>query len=64
MHHSPSSATRSVAGAGSKSDTAGDGFYATFDGPSRAIRSAMEIVDGVRDLGIEIRAGVHTVSTR
>ncbi len=45
---------------GFENDTAGDGFYATFEGPARAIRSAMEIVDRVRDLGIEIRAGVHT----
>lgn len=41
-------------------DTAGDGFYATFDGPARAIRCALEITDRVRTLGIEIRAGVHT----
>jgi class 3 adenylate cyclase len=45
---------------GLESDTAGDGFYATFDGPARAIRCAMEIGHRVRDLGIEIRAGVHT----
>ena len=45
---------------GLESDTAGDGFYATFDGPARAIRCAIEIGDRVRDLGIEIRAGVHT----
>ena len=41
-------------------DTAGDGFFATFDGPARAVRCAMEIRDAVRGLGIEIRAGVHT----
>jgi class 3 adenylate cyclase len=45
---------------GIENDTAGDGFYATFDGPARAIRCVHEIVDRVRDLGIEIRAGVHT----
>ncbi len=45
---------------GFENDTAGDGFYATFDGPARAIRCAMEIAERVRDLGIEIRAGVHT----
>jgi class 3 adenylate cyclase/pimeloyl-ACP methyl ester carboxylesterase len=45
---------------GTEMDTAGDGFYATFDGPARAIRSAFEICDRVRALGIEIRAGVHT----
>ncbi len=38
----------------------GDGFLATFDGPARAIRCARAIRDGVRALGIEIRAGLHT----
>lgn len=41
-------------------DTTGDGFLATFDGPARAIRCARAIVDGVHDLGISIRAGLHT----
>jgi pimeloyl-ACP methyl ester carboxylesterase/class 3 adenylate cyclase len=41
-------------------DTAGDGFMASFDGPARAIRCAQAIAEGVRPLGIEIRAGVHT----
>ena len=45
---------------GLESSTAGDGFYATFDGPARAIRCAMEVAHRVVDLGIEIRAGVHT----
>ncbi len=45
---------------GLESSTAGDGFYATFDGPARAIRCAVEIGRRVLDLGIEIRAGVHT----
>ena len=45
---------------GVENDTAGDGFYATFDGPARAIRCATEVSERVRDLGIEIRAGVHT----
>jgi class 3 adenylate cyclase len=45
---------------GEEKDTAGDGFFATFDGPARAIRCADAIVDGVRPLGLEIRAGVHT----
>jgi class 3 adenylate cyclase len=45
---------------GAEYDTAGDGFYATFDGPARAVRCAVDIVERVRDLGIEIRAGVHT----
>jgi class 3 adenylate cyclase len=41
-------------------DTAGDGFFATFDGPARAIRCAQALVNGVRELGLEVRAGVHT----
>lgn len=45
---------------GTEIDTAGDGFFATFDGPARAVRCAEHIADAVRPLGIEIRAGVHT----
>jgi len=45
---------------GQENDTAGDGFYATFDGPVRAIRCAFDVTERVRDLGIEIRAGIHT----
>jgi pimeloyl-ACP methyl ester carboxylesterase/class 3 adenylate cyclase len=45
---------------GREIDTAGDGFLATFDGPARAIRCACAIVDGVRDIGFSIRAGLHT----
>jgi class 3 adenylate cyclase len=45
---------------GREVDTAGDGFFATFDGPARAIRCAKAIVDDVSRLGIEVRAGVHT----
>ncbi|HSC74454.1 MAG TPA: adenylate/guanylate cyclase domain-containing protein [Gaiellaceae bacterium] len=45
---------------GREIDTAGDGFFATFDGPARGIRSAKAIVDSVRTLGLEIRAGLHT----
>ena len=45
---------------GNEVDTAGDGVYATFDGPARAIRCALDISDRVRELGIEIRAGIHT----
>lgn len=41
-------------------DTAGDGFFATFDAPGRAVRCALALRDGVRELGLEIRAGVHT----
>jgi class 3 adenylate cyclase len=45
---------------GREVDTAGDGFLATFDGPARAIRCAREIADGLRDVGLEVRAGLHT----
>jgi pimeloyl-ACP methyl ester carboxylesterase/class 3 adenylate cyclase len=45
---------------GREIDSAGDGFFATFDGPARAIRCAAAIVDGVRELGIQVRAGLHT----
>lgn len=45
---------------GAENDTVGDGFYAAFDGPARAIRCALEVAERVRDLGIEVRAGVHT----
>ena len=38
----------------------GDGFLATFDGPARAIRCALALRDAVRELGIELRAGLHT----
>jgi class 3 adenylate cyclase len=38
----------------------GDGILATFDGPARAIRCAQAICQGVRSLGLEARAGVHT----
>jgi len=45
---------------GREVDTAGDGFLASFDGPARAIRCATAIVEGVRALGLEVRAGLHT----
>jgi len=45
---------------GKEVDTAGDGFFASFDGPARAIRCACAIADSVRELGLEIRAGLHT----
>jgi class 3 adenylate cyclase len=40
--------------------TLGDGFLATFSGPSRAIGAACAIRDHVRNLGVEVRAGLHT----
>jgi len=41
-------------------DTAGDGFFVRFDGPARGIRCAVAIRDALRDLGLEIRLGLHT----
>lgn len=41
-------------------DTAGDGFFCRFDGPARAIGCAQRVVDGARELQLEVRAGVHT----
>jgi class 3 adenylate cyclase len=45
---------------GKETNTTGDGFLATFDGPARAVHCALSIVLAVRQLGIEVRAGVHT----
>jgi class 3 adenylate cyclase len=45
---------------GRELDTAGDGFFASFDGPARGVRCACAITEGVRDLGLEVRAGLHT----
>ena len=45
---------------GREIDNAGDGFFAAFDGPARAVRCAQSIVDAVRPLEIEVRAGLHT----
>jgi class 3 adenylate cyclase len=45
---------------GQEIDTAGDGFFAIFDGPARAIHCACAIREAVRSLGISIRAGLHT----
>jgi class 3 adenylate cyclase len=44
---------------GREIDTAGDGFLAIFDQPAQAIHCACAISDAVRQLGIEIRAGLH-----
>jgi len=44
---------------GREIDTAGDGLFAAFDGPARAIRCACRIRDEVRPLGLEIRSGLH-----
>ena len=44
---------------GKELDTAGDGFFAVFDRQAESIRCAVEIVDGVREIGLEVRAGLH-----
>jgi class 3 adenylate cyclase len=45
---------------GREVDMAGDGVFATFDGPARAVRCASAIADGLKALGLDVRAGVHT----
>jgi len=45
---------------GQEVNTTGDGFFATFDGPARAIRCALATRDALRSLGLEVRAGLHT----
>jgi class 3 adenylate cyclase len=45
---------------GRELDTSGDGFLTAFDGPARAVRFACRAREAVRDLGIEIRSGIHT----
>jgi pimeloyl-ACP methyl ester carboxylesterase len=45
---------------GKEVDTAGDGFFASFDGPARAIRCASAILDAIGELGLDLRAGLHT----
>ena len=41
-------------------DTAGDGFFATFDAPERALRCGIDIVQAVQELGLDVRIGIHT----
>ena len=45
---------------GAEIDTAGDGFFVSFDGPARGVRCAQAMVEAVKSLGLEIRVGVHT----
>jgi pimeloyl-ACP methyl ester carboxylesterase len=45
---------------GEEIDTTGDGFLAFFDGPARAIRCALAVNDRLNELGLDVRAGVHT----
>jgi class 3 adenylate cyclase len=59
MHHRAVRRELALYG-GAEVDTAGDGFFCRFDGPARAIACAKRIVDGARELDLEVRAGVHT----
>jgi class 3 adenylate cyclase len=45
---------------GRETNSTGDGFLVTFDGPGRAVHCACAIADEIRLLGIDIRAGLHT----
>ncbi|HET7686005.1 MAG TPA: adenylate/guanylate cyclase domain-containing protein [Candidatus Limnocylindria bacterium] len=45
---------------GRELDTAGDGFFATFGGPARAVQAATAVRDAVRAIGVDVRAGIHT----
>jgi class 3 adenylate cyclase len=45
---------------GTEVDTIGDGLSAAFDGPARAIRCSLDIAERVREIGIEMRMGIHT----
>ena len=47
-------------GRGREVDTAGDGFFAAFDGPARAVRCARAITQATAELGLGVRAGLHT----
>jgi peptide/nickel transport system substrate-binding protein len=58
MHHALVRAALRRHG-GREIDTAGDGFFAVFDAPAAAVDCALDVANGVRKLGIEIRAGVH-----
>ena len=45
---------------GTEVNTTGDGFVATFDGPARAVECACSIRDASRQLGLDVRSGVHS----
>jgi class 3 adenylate cyclase len=45
---------------GREINTSGDGFFAAFDGPARAVRCGVAITEAVRRLGVEVRVGIHT----
>jgi class 3 adenylate cyclase len=59
-HHDAMVRAALVRHRGREVKTTGDGFLATFDATGRALRCAAEILTGAMDLGLELRAGVHT----
>ena len=60
MRHHPAVRRELDRSRGREIDTAGNGFLAMLDGPARAIRCAVAIREALRDLGLEVRAGLHT----
>src|SRR5262245_38568503 len=58
LHHSTIRAALKRHG-GREIDTAGDGFFVIFDAPAAAVRCALEIVEQVHGLGLDVRAGIH-----
>ena len=59
-HHHAAVRTELERFRGREIDTAGDGFFATFDGPARGVRCALAVRDALRPLDLDIRAGLHT----
>jgi class 3 adenylate cyclase/pimeloyl-ACP methyl ester carboxylesterase len=59
-HHNALVRKRLAEFRGQELDTAGDGFFASFDGPGRAIGCARALVEDLRSIGLDVRAGVHT----
>lgn len=59
-HHHARVRTQLERFGGREIDTAGDGFLASFDCPARAVRCASAVVSAVAELGLDVRAGVHT----
>ena len=60
VHHHAIVRAELVRHAGEEIDTAGDGFFAVFDGPARAVRCGRAITDRLRSAGVDVRVGVHT----
>jgi class 3 adenylate cyclase len=60
VRHHPAARRELARFHGAELDTAGDGFFATFDGPARAIRCTQAIATDVGELGLDLRAGLHT----